>query len=309
MEADFYLAVPLVFTVLAVILATVLVKRSSAGEKRPAEGEREPERAAGAREPESAAGEREPESAAVEERKAEGAEGKEGGERGAPGPKTGEVLVEDVGAVEEMPQEGAKEEEKETSAAQEGDVSDKSVDEDEDSQVLAPCISILRSLQLQPDEHQHPGRQVRRDCCGATAQYLIASHSWGSGQGGVTWIHGTISWQRRYKLFLPGHERVTMPDAPRFSVAGRRRDAEGGKILQIREADDADEDEVGFRYSPGKLRGGQYEKMLTREELQEEQRVQREQLGAIFNMMKENRETFGPMSDGDIKEQLKLYNM
>lgn len=38
-------------------------------------------------------------------------------------------------------------------------------------------------------------------------------------------------------------------------------------------------------------------------------RVQREQLTAIFSLMKEKAETFGDMSETDIKEQLKLYDM
>nr|KAF6457658.1 matrix remodeling associated 7 [Rousettus aegyptiacus] len=74
------------------------------------------------------------------------------------------------------------------------------------------------------------------------------------------------------------------------------------------------EDEDGgeafsFKYSPGKLRGNQYKKMMTKEELEEEQRVQKEQLAAIFKLMQDNKETFGEMSDGDVQEQLRLYDM
>lgn len=64
-----------------------------------------------------------------------------------------------------------------------------------------------------------------------------------------------------------------------------------------------------FRYSPGKLRGNQYKKMMTKEELEEEQRVQKEQLAAIFKLMKDNEATFGEMSAGDVQEQLRLYDM
>ncbi|XP_045670171.1 matrix-remodeling-associated protein 7 [Ursus americanus] len=64
-----------------------------------------------------------------------------------------------------------------------------------------------------------------------------------------------------------------------------------------------------FKYSPGKLRGNQYKKMMTKEELEEEQRVQKEQLAAIFKLMKDNKETFGEMSAGDVQEQLRLYDM
>jgi hypothetical protein len=37
--------------------------------------------------------------------------------------------------------------------------------------------------------------------------------------------------------------------------------------------------------------------------------VQKEQLAAIFKLMKDNKETFGEMSDGDMQEQLRLYDM
>uniref|UniRef100_A0A8C8ST96 Matrix-remodeling-associated protein 7 helical domain-containing protein n=1 Tax=Pelusios castaneus TaxID=367368 RepID=A0A8C8ST96_9SAUR len=69
------------------------------------------------------------------------------------------------------------------------------------------------------------------------------------------------------------------------------------------------DEQISFKYSPGKLRGNQYKTMMTKEELEEEQRVQREQLADIFRLMKENSETFGEMSEGDMKEQLKLYDM
>ncbi|KAH0518660.1 Matrix-remodeling-associated protein 7, partial [Microtus ochrogaster] len=64
-----------------------------------------------------------------------------------------------------------------------------------------------------------------------------------------------------------------------------------------------------FKYSPGQLRGSQYKRMMTKEELEEEQRVQKEQLAAIFKLMKDNKETFGEMTDGDMQEQLRLYDM
>ncbi|KAM8784739.1 matrix-remodeling-associated protein 7 isoform 1-T1 [Rhynchonycteris naso] len=70
-----------------------------------------------------------------------------------------------------------------------------------------------------------------------------------------------------------------------------------------------DDGEDFFKYSPGKLRGNQYRKMMTKEELEEEQRVQKEQLAAIFKLMEDNKETFGEMSDGDVQEQLRLYDM
>ncbi|XP_077897745.1 matrix-remodeling-associated protein 7 isoform X3 [Ictidomys tridecemlineatus] len=73
--------------------------------------------------------------------------------------------------------------------------------------------------------------------------------------------------------------------------------------------EDEDGETFSFKYSPGQLRGNQYKKMMTKEELEEEQRVQKEQLAAIFKLMKDNKETFGEMSDGDVQEQLRLYDM
>ncbi|XP_046305465.2 matrix-remodeling-associated protein 7 isoform X2 [Marmota monax] len=57
--------------------------------------------------------------------------------------------------------------------------------------------------------------------------------------------------------------------------------------------EDEDGETFSFKYSPGQLRGNQYKKMMTKEELEEEQRVQKEQLAAIFKLMKDNKETFG----------------
>lgn len=64
-----------------------------------------------------------------------------------------------------------------------------------------------------------------------------------------------------------------------------------------------------LKYVPGKARSHHLEKMMTKEELEEEQRVQHEQLTAIFQLLKENKETFGEVSEGDIEEQLRLYSI
>ncbi|XP_041078024.1 uncharacterized protein LOC121296477 isoform X2 [Polyodon spathula] len=71
--------------------------------------------------------------------------------------------------------------------------------------------------------------------------------------------------------------------------------------------DDKEEYKVNLKYSPGKMRASQYETMMSSEELKEEQRVQREQLTAIFRLLEENKDAFGEMSDVDVEEQLKLY--
>lgn len=38
-------------------------------------------------------------------------------------------------------------------------------------------------------------------------------------------------------------------------------------------------------------------------------RVQREQLAAIFQLLKDNKSTFGDVSEGDMEEQLRLYSI
>ncbi|XP_014695104.3 matrix-remodeling-associated protein 7 isoform X1 [Equus asinus] len=88
----------------------------------------------------------------------------------------------------------------------------------------------------------------------------------------------------------------------------QEQDGEEGPPQAGPEEEDGGE-AFSFKYSPGKLRGNQYKKMMTKEELEEEQRVQKEQLAAIFQLMKDNKETFGEMSDGDMQEQLRLYDM
>ncbi|KAM9831204.1 matrix-remodeling-associated protein 7 [Neosynchiropus ocellatus] len=70
-----------------------------------------------------------------------------------------------------------------------------------------------------------------------------------------------------------------------------------------------EDDEQHLKYLPGKSRSHHLEMMLSKEELEEEQRVQREQLAAIFQLLKENTDAFGEVSDGDMEEQLRLYSI
>ncbi|XP_039082476.1 matrix-remodeling-associated protein 7 isoform X1 [Hyaena hyaena] len=112
----------------------------------------------------------------------------------------------------------------------------------------------------------------------------------------------------------PG-ERAAAPAEAEEQAAEARQEEEQGQEQDVEEPLQAEPEEedgaeiLSFKYSPGKLRGNQYKKMMTREELEEEQRVQKEQLEAIFKLMKDNKETFGEMTDGDVQEQLRLYDM
>ncbi|XP_022045600.1 matrix-remodeling-associated protein 7-like isoform X1 [Acanthochromis polyacanthus] len=68
-------------------------------------------------------------------------------------------------------------------------------------------------------------------------------------------------------------------------------------------------DSNSLKYVPGKARSHHLEMMMSKDELEEEQRVQREQLAAIFQLLKDNKETFGDVSEGDMEEQLRLYSI
>ncbi|XP_076837699.1 uncharacterized protein LOC143482953 isoform X2 [Brachyhypopomus gauderio] len=68
---------------------------------------------------------------------------------------------------------------------------------------------------------------------------------------------------------------------------------------------EAEEKVPNFKF--GKKRTNKFEKRMTKDELEEEQRVQREQLSAIFNLLRDNHETFGEVTEEDIEEQFKLY--
>lgn len=70
-----------------------------------------------------------------------------------------------------------------------------------------------------------------------------------------------------------------------------------------------DAEEKPLRYMAGMLRATQLEKMMTKEELEEEQRVQRDQLAAIFQLLRDKQETFGDVTESDLEEQLKLYSI
>ncbi|XP_068509546.1 matrix-remodeling-associated protein 7-like [Syngnathus scovelli] len=67
-----------------------------------------------------------------------------------------------------------------------------------------------------------------------------------------------------------------------------------------------DDDKVTF--TPGK-KASKFETLMTKEEMEEEQRVQQEQLAAIFMLLRENAEALGEVTEGDMEEQLKLYSL
>ncbi|XP_039596345.1 FILIA-N KH-like domain-containing protein [Polypterus senegalus] len=91
-------------------------------------------------------------------------------------------------------------------------------------------------------------------------------------------------------------------------ISGSFAEAEPAERETEKEVNEGEEGEDHLKYRPGKLRGSRLEMMMTKEEREEEQRVQREQLAAIFRLLQQKKETFGEMSPGDMEEQLKLYS-
>ncbi|XP_074967077.1 matrix-remodeling-associated protein 7 isoform X1 [Phalacrocorax aristotelis] len=252
---DSYLAVSLLFTVLALVLASVFVRLRGGAGQQPREAA-EPAREGGPG-PRAAA---------------EGA-----GPGAGPEGEAGRVPVEEVGAGEEgkeaagEPREAAAEPEPEPGPAAE------------------PSPAAAESIPRQaPAERRQPGH--RED---AESKIPPLGASPGSSLG---------------------HTEQAEDGCGHVALASKAEeedpDSENEKLVVKEPGDeDAADETFSFKYSPGKLRGNQYKSMMTKEELEEEQRVQREQLAAIFRLMKEKSDTFGEMSEGDMKEQLRLYDI
>ncbi|XP_059684169.1 matrix-remodeling-associated protein 7 [Gavia stellata] len=257
---DLYLAVPLLFTVLALVLASVFVRLRGGEGERAAERPREPAAAEPARE-----GGPGGEAAAPEGAGPAAAEG--------PEDEGGRVPVEEVGAGEEGKEAAGEQRE---AAAEPGPAAE-------------PSPAAAESIPRQPPaEPREPGH--RED---AESKIPPLGASPGSSLGHTGQAEGVC-----------GHEALSS------KAEEEEPDSENEKLV-VREPEDEDaaDETFSFKYSPGKLRGNQYKSMMTKEELEEEQRVQREQLAAIFRLMKEKSDTFGEMSEGDMKEQLRLYDI
>ncbi|KAK2876503.1 hypothetical protein Q8A67_020599 [Cirrhinus molitorella] len=83
-------------------------------------------------------------------------------------------------------------------------------------------------------------------------------------------------------------------DSPVYSSTGWEEDSsESGIRNALRDyVQSPDAETKPLKYMAGMLRTCQLEKMMTKEELEEEQRVQREQLAAIFQLLKDKQDTF-----------------
>ncbi|CAM4709756.1 unnamed protein product [Leuciscus chuanchicus] len=106
-------------------------------------------------------------------------------------------------------------------------------------------------------------------------------------------------------------EEVCKSDSPVHSTIGWGEDSsESGIRTALKDyAQSPDAENKPLKYMAGMLRTCQLEKMMTKEELEEEQRVQQEQLAAIFQLLRDKQDTFGDVSEGDLQDQLKLYSI
>ncbi|XP_074828096.1 matrix-remodeling-associated protein 7 isoform X4 [Natator depressus] len=215
---DLYLAVPLLFTVLAVILASVFVKlRAADGDKaaEPAKGEGSRGKEAGA----SAAAE------PGQERKDGEGEGKEGdalkeegiprGEKGEEGAKDEgrRILVEEIGAEEGKAKRAAENEEPRPEEEEAVGVAARTAKADQQGHPQEMNVPRQAAEAVEEEEEEEESKEEDQD------------------------------WEK---------ERL---------------------VVKEPELDDADE-QISFKYSPGKLRGNQYKTMMTKEELEEEQRTE-----------------------------------
>ncbi|XP_054500759.2 matrix-remodeling-associated protein 7 isoform X1 [Agelaius phoeniceus] len=287
LPVDSYLAVPLLFTVLALVLASVFLRLRGGGGERAAERPREP-----AAEP--------------------AREGGPGGEAAAPaeGPEDegSRVPVEEVGVGGEGKEAVTEQRE---AAAEPGPAAEPSPaaaesiprqppeeprqPPEEPRQLPEEPRQPPEEPRQPPEEPRQPPEQPRQPGHREDAESKIPPLGASPGSG----------------LGHPGQAEDTSGHEALSSHAEEEEvDSENEKLV-VREPEDEDaaEETFSFKYSPGKLRGNQYKSMMSKEELEEEQRVQREQLAAIFRLMKEKSDTFGEMSEGDMKEQLRLYDI
>ncbi|XP_055753690.1 matrix-remodeling-associated protein 7-like isoform X5 [Salvelinus fontinalis] len=76
----------------------------------------------------------------------------------------------------------------------------------------------------------------------------------------------------------------------------------------VPEPEDLESNAEEVHFTPG-MKISKLEKLMTKEEMEEEQRVQNDQLAAIFLLLMQNQEALGEVTEGDMEEQLKLYSL
>nr|XP_060620579.1 matrix-remodeling-associated protein 7 isoform X2 [Anolis sagrei ordinatus] len=306
LAVDWSFALPLLFTVLAVLLASAFVKlRSSGAEKEEKEKEKEGEEEAHANAASGEVGEpREAEARTVPPAAAAVAEVDHlGGGEGIPEEKKGEegerrisVPVENLGA-----------EEKEEAAAgeggEEGETRERGKEEAERTAREEPQPSTTPS---RPAQAQAQAEREEEEAAKPLAKEAVAGVAAAAGAS----VAGAASLAVEGEQQEDEEEDDDDEEEEDDEEESKEEDQESeNEKLVVKEPETEDADEQFFKYSPGKLRGSQYKAMMTKEELEDEQRVKREQLTAIFSLLKEKPDTFGEMSETDMKDQLRLYDI
>uniref|UniRef100_A0A4W5KCD5 Matrix-remodeling-associated protein 7 helical domain-containing protein n=1 Tax=Hucho hucho TaxID=62062 RepID=A0A4W5KCD5_9TELE len=78
--------------------------------------------------------------------------------------------------------------------------------------------------------------------------------------------------------------------------------------ISVPEPEDLESNAEEVHFTPG-MKISKLEKLMTKEEMEEEQRVQNDQLAAIFLLLMQNQQALGEVTEGDMEEQLKLYSL
>ncbi|XP_071308644.1 matrix-remodeling-associated protein 7 isoform X4 [Agelaius tricolor] len=257
LPVDSYLAVPLLFTVLALVLASVFLRLRGGGGERAAERPREPaaepareggpggEAAAPAEGPEDE-GSRVP----VEE-VGVGGEGKEAvTEQREAAAEPGPAAEPSPAAAESIPRQPPEEPRQPPEEPRQPP--------EEPRQPLEEPRQLPEQPRQPPEEPRQPPEEPRQPGHREDAESKIPPLGASPGSG----------------LGHPGQAEDTSGHEALSSHAEEEEvDSENEKLV-VREPEDEDaaEETFSFKYSPGKLRGNQYKSMMSKEELEEEQR-------------------------------------
>ncbi|OXB81155.1 UNVERIFIED_CONTAM: hypothetical protein H355_005085, partial [Colinus virginianus] len=278
---DLYLAVPLLFTVLAIVLASVFVKLRGgegqrAAEQQPEPGKAEPGKAEpGKAEPGSAAGgEAEPQGAA-EEPRAEGSR----------------VPVEEIGASGEGKEEEEEKEEKEKEAVVVAEQRS-AAEQSPESIPRPPPAAEHREQQQQQQEVEEEEEDSKVSRGEARGKVNCALGGLDGSQAEIPIL--ITSQKHRQHLSISGviygmyqcSEGCHSVAKSQLGSLSSTQDVQflcclineddpdsDSEKLVVKETEDEDaaDETFSFKYSPGKLRGNQYKSMMTKEELEEEQ--------------------------------------
>ncbi|RLV99297.1 hypothetical protein DV515_00009994 [Chloebia gouldiae] len=243
LPVDLYLAVPLLFTVLALVLASVFLRLRGGGGQRAAERPREP-----AAEPAREGGPGGEAAAAAAPTAAEGPEDE--GSR---------VPVEEVGVGNEGKEAVAEQREAAAEpgpAAEPSPAAAESIPRQPPAEPRQPPAEPRQSSEEPRQPSEEPRQPGHREDAESKIPPLGASPGPSLGHTGQA-------------EDTSGHKALSS------HAEEEEVDSENEKLV-VREPEDEDaaDETFSFKYSPGKLRGNQYKSMMSKEELEEEQRIE-----------------------------------